>query len=102
MTATATRLLAFAGSLREASYNRRLIPGGQRSLLVLREALAKLGLIVVPQQVAVGLAAERLPERGVLADDRLRAGVHGVGAAVVRLVAAQAVARALAPVQVSA
>jgi len=76
--------------------------GGLRSLLVLRDALAKLGLIVVPQQVAVGLAAERLPERGVLADDRLRAGVHGVGAAVVRLVAAQALARASAPVQVSA
>lgn len=76
--------------------------GGLRSLLVLRDALAKLGLIVVPQQVAVGLAAERLPERGVLSDDRLRAGVHGVGAAVVRLVAAQALARASATVQVSA
>ncbi|NUO76665.1 MAG: NAD(P)H-dependent oxidoreductase [Lysobacter sp.] len=58
--------------------------GGIRSLLVLRDALSKLGLLVVPQQVAVGAAAERLPETGVLTDERLRNAVHGVGAAVVR------------------
>ncbi len=56
--------------------------GGLRSLLVLRDALAKLGLLVVPQQVAVGQAAERLPARGVLDDARLRESVHAVGAAV--------------------
>ncbi|MBB1059797.1 NADPH-dependent FMN reductase [Marilutibacter spongiae] len=56
--------------------------GGLRSLLVLRDALAKLGLLVVPQQVAVGQAAERLPARGVLEDARLRESVHAVGAAV--------------------
>jgi NAD(P)H-dependent FMN reductase len=59
--------------------------GGLRSLLVLRDALAKLGLIVVPQQVAVGQAAERLAERGVLGDERLRNAVLDVGAAVTRL-----------------
>ena len=58
--------------------------GGLRSLLVLRDALAKLGLLVVPQQVAVGQAADKLPDYGVLNDDRLRTGVHNVGAAVVR------------------
>jgi NAD(P)H-dependent FMN reductase len=58
--------------------------GGLRSLLVLRDALAKLGLIVVPQQVAVGQAADKLPDYGVLADDRQKHQVHGVGAAVVR------------------
>jgi NAD(P)H-dependent FMN reductase len=58
--------------------------GGLRSLLVLRDALAKLGLLVVPQQVAVGQAADKLPDYGILNDDRLRASVHGVGAAVVR------------------
>lgn len=62
--------------------------GGLRSLLVLRDALAKLGLLVVPQQVAVGQAADKLPDYGVLNDDRLRAGVHGVAAAVVRQVRA--------------
>ncbi|GAB3336902.1 NADPH-dependent FMN reductase [Marilutibacter aestuarii] len=56
--------------------------GGLRSLLVLRDALAKLGLLVVPQQVAVGLAADRLPARGVLEDARMRESVHAVGAAV--------------------
>ena len=55
--------------------------GGLRSLLVLRDALAKLGLLVVPRQVAVGQAAERLPARGILVDDRLREAVHAVGAA---------------------
>ncbi|HEY0503204.1 MAG TPA: NAD(P)H-dependent oxidoreductase [Lysobacter sp.] len=58
--------------------------GGLRSLLVLRDALSKLGLLVVPQQVAVGQAADKLPDYGILNDDRLRAGVHDVGAAVVR------------------
>ena len=58
--------------------------GGLRSLLVLRDALSKLGLLVVPQQVAVGQAADKLPDYGILNDDRLRASVHGVGAAVVR------------------
>lgn len=58
--------------------------GGLRSLLVLRDALAKLGLLVVPQQVAVGQAADKLPDYGVLSDERLRANVHGVGKAVVR------------------
>lgn len=58
--------------------------GGLRSLLVLRDALSKLGLLVVPQQVAVGQAADKLPDYGILNDDRLRAGVHNVAAAVVR------------------
>jgi NAD(P)H-dependent FMN reductase len=58
--------------------------GGLRSLLVLRDALAKLGLIVVPQQVAVGQASDKLPDYGVLADDRQKNQVHAVGAAVVR------------------
>jgi chromate reductase len=58
--------------------------GGLRSLLVLRDALSKLGLLVVPQQVAVGQAADKLPDYGILTDDRLRSGVLNVGAAVVR------------------
>ncbi|ALN61775.1 NADPH-dependent FMN reductase family protein [Lysobacter antibioticus] len=58
--------------------------GGLRSLLVLRDALAKLGLIVVPQQVAVGQAADKLIDFGQLNDERQRDAVHRVGAAVVR------------------
>ena len=44
--------------------------GGLRSLLVLRDALSKFGLLVVPEQVAVGTAVERLPDTGVLTDER--------------------------------
>jgi len=58
--------------------------GGLRSLLVLRDALAKLGLIVVPQQVAVGQAGDKLHDYGELSDERQREAVHRVGAAVVR------------------
>lgn len=58
--------------------------GGLRSLLILRDALAKLGLIVVPQQVAVGQAADKLHDYGQLEDERAREAVHRVGAAVVR------------------
>ena len=46
----------------------------------------------------LGLAAERLPETGVLTDERLRAGVQGVGAAAARLAQAQALLRASAEV----
>ncbi len=63
--------------------------GGLRSLLALRDALAKLGLVVVPQQVAVGQAADKLPATGQLKDDKQRAAVHAVGAAVARLTAAR-------------
>lgn len=63
--------------------------GGLRSLLVLRDALAKLGMIVLPEQAAVGNAAERLPEPGVLTDERLRVAVHSVGSAAAALAAAR-------------
>jgi NAD(P)H-dependent FMN reductase len=63
--------------------------GGLRSLLVLRDALAKLGLVVVPQQVAVGQAADKLGDYGQLSDDKQRAAVQAVGAAVARLTAAR-------------
>lgn len=63
--------------------------GGLRSLLVLRDALAKLGLVVVPQQVAVGQVADKLVATGQLKDDKQRAAVHAVGAAVARLTAAR-------------
>ena len=63
--------------------------GGLRSLLGLRDALAKLGLVVVPQQVAVGQVADKLVATGQLKDDKQRAAVHAVGAAVARLTAAR-------------
>jgi NAD(P)H-dependent FMN reductase len=54
--------------------------GGIRSLIVLRDALAKLGLWVVPQQVAVGRADGAFDAQGRLVDARQRASVRAVGA----------------------
>ena len=61
--------------------------GGLRSLLVLRDALAKLGMWVCPKQVAVGGAADAFDADGDLVDPRRRAAVHAVGAEVVRAAA---------------
>ena len=54
--------------------------GGIRSLVVLRDALAKLGLWVVPQQVAVGRAESAFDAEGRLADAKQRAAVRAVAA----------------------
>ena len=62
--------------------------GGLRSLLVLRDQLAKLGLWVCPAQVAVGGAATAFGEDGALLDERRRAQVEGVGEQVSRAAAA--------------
>jgi len=63
--------------------------GGLRSLLVLRDVLTRLGVVVVPQQVAVGQAADKFVDYGQLKDDKQRAAVQAVGAAVTRLTAAR-------------
>jgi NAD(P)H-dependent FMN reductase len=54
--------------------------GGIRSLLVLRELLARFGLWVVPQQVAVGRAEAAFDGEGRLVDARQRQAVHAVAA----------------------
>lgn len=58
--------------------------GGIRSLLVLRDTLAKLGLWVVPQQVAVGRAESAFDAEGRLVDARQRQSVHAVATECVR------------------
>lgn len=62
--------------------------GGLRSLLVLRDALAKLGLWVAPSQVAVGRADSAFSPEGALLDERQRQSVQAVGAEVAMLAAA--------------
>ena len=61
--------------------------GGLRSLLVLRDALSKLGLWVCPVQVAVGGAGTAFADDGTLIDERRRAQVQGVGEQVARAAA---------------
>lgn len=62
--------------------------GGMRSLIVLRDALAKLGLWVAPSQVAVSRADAAFDTQGELIDARQRAAVYGVAAEVTRAVRA--------------
>lgn len=62
--------------------------GGLRSLIVLRDMLAKFGLWVAPSQVAVGSADKAFTTEGDLADEARRKQVHAVGAAVARAAAA--------------
>jgi NAD(P)H-dependent FMN reductase len=57
--------------------------GGLRSLLLLRDQLAKFGLWVAPSQVAVGNAGGAFDEQGRLRDEKQRASVHRVAAEVV-------------------
>lgn len=67
--------------------------GGIRSLIVLRDALAKLGLWVAPSQVAVGRADSAFDEAGEITDARQRSAVMAVGAEVVAAAGAFAAQR---------
>ena len=60
---------------------------GLRALQAVRDAMSGLGLVVVPQQVAV--MQDKVGSDGQLKDDKQRAAVHAVGAAVARLTAAR-------------
>lgn len=59
--------------------------GGIRSLQHTRQYLSNLGFLVVPEQVGIPKADTLLDASGALADERLRASVEAVGAAVARL-----------------
>lgn len=59
--------------------------GGIRSLQHTRQYLSNLGFLVVPEQVGIPRADTVLDPAGELRDERLRASVEGVGAAVARL-----------------
>lgn len=59
--------------------------GGLRGLVHVRMILGTLKLLVVPEQAAVGQAHKAFDERGELVDEKQRAAVLAVGAAVARL-----------------
>lgn len=73
--------------------------GGIRSLALARQYLTTLGLLVVPEQVAVGSAGKVFDTAGQLTDERLRAAVRAVGARVAIVAAALAAARQPAAVR---
>jgi NAD(P)H-dependent FMN reductase len=60
--------------------------GGLRGLVHLRAILGNIGVIVLPDQVAVPRAHEAFDEEGSLRDDRQRSGVVQLGAALVAAV----------------
>jgi NAD(P)H-dependent FMN reductase len=57
--------------------------GGMRALFHLRDLLGYLGMIVVPQQLAVGKAHEAFAADGSLADKKQQAALEGVARALV-------------------
>jgi len=59
--------------------------GGLRGLVHLRSILGNLGILLVPEQVAVSKAYDAFKEDGSLADERQAQRVRNVGAALTRL-----------------
>lgn len=62
--------------------------GGLRGLVHVRAILGNIGVLVVPDQVAVGRAHEAFDSEGELIDEKQRASVHGVGKRVVEVAGA--------------
>jgi NAD(P)H-dependent FMN reductase len=60
--------------------------GGLRGLVHLRSILSNIGVLVIPDQVAVGEAGAAFDDSGDLVDNRRRASVQGVGRTVTTLV----------------
>ena len=59
--------------------------GGLRGLVHLRSILSNIGVLVIPDQVAVGEAHEAFGPDGNLVDEKRRASVEGLGKAVAKL-----------------
>ena len=64
--------------------------GGLRGLVHLRSILSNIGVLVIPDQVAVSQAHSAFDDHGNLVDARRQASVRGLGRSVVTLVAATA------------
>ncbi|MFT5523779.1 MAG: chromate reductase [Pirellulaceae bacterium] len=54
--------------------------GGQRGLVHVRAILGSIGVIVLPGQLAIPRAFEAFDETGRLKDDKMQAGIEGLGA----------------------
>ncbi len=59
--------------------------GGLRGLVHLRSILSNIGVLVLPDQLAVSRASDAFDDQGRLKDDRQHARAEGLGAALVRL-----------------
>ena len=61
--------------------------GGLRGLVFVRMLLANLGMIVLPDQVAVGNANEAFDDKGLLINEKRQQSVTALGAALVNAIA---------------
>ena len=59
--------------------------GGLRGLVHLRSILSNIGVLVIPDQVAVGEAHTAFDEDGALVDEGRRASIQGLGESVTKL-----------------
>jgi NAD(P)H-dependent FMN reductase len=59
--------------------------GGLRGLVHLRSILSNIGVLVIPDQVAIGQAHEAFGPDGSLSDEKRRASVEGLGKGVAKL-----------------
>jgi len=59
--------------------------GGLRGLVTVRSILGNIGVIVLPDQLALGRAHEAFDAEGRLKDERQRAAAEGLGAALARV-----------------
>lgn len=59
--------------------------GGLRGLVHVRSILSNIGVIVLPDQIAVPNAHDAFDENGQIADERLQGRVQGLGAAVANM-----------------
>ncbi len=60
--------------------------GGLRGLVHLRSILSNIGVLVIPQQMAIPKAFEAFKEDGDLADEKQQAAIRGIGESVANLV----------------
>ncbi len=59
--------------------------GGLRGLVHVRSILGNIGVLVLPDQVAVPKAFEAFDDEGNLTDERKKAGVQGLGKSLAEL-----------------
>ncbi|WP_426416674.1 NADPH-dependent FMN reductase [Aestuariirhabdus sp. LZHN29] len=78
-------LMAFSGKVAALMSTSPGALGGLRGLVSLRMLLGNLGVILLPQQQAIGLAATAFDDDGQLLDSGQQARVHSLGEELVRV-----------------
>ena len=75
------RILAFAGSLRSESFNKKLVRIAANAARDTGAEVTPIDLIVLPDQIAVARAHEAFQPDGSLSDPKQQAGIEALGKA---------------------